>query len=206
MSMVSPGVLIGHVFVIIAIAIFVPLERMWRWRWREVSDGSTAALAGGGAYRSGGEVPRFRRRAPTELLVAAFLALLLGELFIPLALVSVFALLSIFIFPVLFFTLLFLVPSLAATGKLFLAGLSLLRRDLPAYDRARSAARWSLAVSIVYLAMIAPLVGASFCRGTLHADALWPIGMALTGIVEARLLFRVARKWKQALSTEPSVL
>ncbi len=114
------------------------LGRRWRWRWQEVQDGEAPAHAAAIVYREAGTVPTYLREAPPMVRAAAFTSLMFGGLLVPLLVVCALGLF--------FFGLgLVLVPILISAGKLYRAGLLLLRREpRTAYFAARNAAFWSL--------------------------------------------------------------
>jgi hypothetical protein len=197
---------VASLFVGCAVATYLQLERAWRWQWREVNDGSVAVLVGGGAYRSGGKVPRFRERAPADVRLAAFFALLVGQLFVPCALVAAtglfFALLGFG--SVLAMLALLMIPSLAAAAKLYRAGLSLLHRDPRlAYFRARDAADWTLVVGGVVAALMTALAICTRSGSSHDTPRSWlvVIATAILAMLEAMLLRLVTRKWEDALFT-----
>jgi hypothetical protein len=126
------------VFFAAAALPYAILEKRWRWRWQEVQTGEVPAHAGTALYRQAGQVATYLREAPPRMRFAAFSCLLFGQLLLP---GMVLATLGMF-----FFGLgMVIVPILITAGKLYRAGLLLLRREpRSAYFAARNAAYWSL--------------------------------------------------------------
>jgi hypothetical protein len=180
------------IFIACAAVAHVVVERRWRWRWREIEVGRKPAVDGGGAYRDGGDVPRFAARAPFAVRAVAFASLLLGQLFVPIVVAGTGALL-------LFGLGVLAIPALVATAKLYRAGLSLLRRDPRlAYFRARDAAAWTGWVSGAML-LIDVLAAHSFA-GIVGMRFVFIIGgIAVCGLVQTRALLWVTRRSEDAL-------
>ncbi len=124
-------------FIAAAALAYVVVEPRWRWRWREVEIGREPVRQDDGdPYRASGTVPVFLVRAPRLVRVAAYSSLLFGQLFVPGLLVAGLGL-------ALGGIGLVMIPGLIANGKLYAAGLALLRREpRVAYLRARNAAAW----------------------------------------------------------------
>ena len=163
--------------------------KRWRWRWQEVESGELPVQAGASLYREAGTVPTYLRQAPPLVRAAAFSCFLFGQLLIPYLVMSCLALF--------FFGIgLVLVPILITAGKLYRAGLMLLRREpRTAYFAARNAALWSLwCVGLGGVGCVVVLV-ANF-DPTLFAV----MALAITGVVaQALLLLRATRRYEDAL-------
>lgn len=186
---------LAAISLVCAVLPYVFVERSWRWRWREIEDGRVAADARSSVYREGGDVPRFRERAPASVRLAAFVALWCGQLFVPIAF---FGAVTLIVGGLGLLT----IPLLITCAKLYRAGLTLLHRDPRlAYFRARSAAVWSLAVNGATLAVLAALTLHWIFVDGLHLAAIWlvMITAAVTAIVSALLLLWVTKKWEDAL-------
>jgi hypothetical protein len=163
--------------------------RRWRWRWQEVTNGELPVQAGAALYREAGSVPTYLREAPPLVRAAAFSCLLFGQLLIPYLVMSCMALF--------FFGIgLVLVPILITAGKLYRAGLLLLRREpRTAYFAARNAAFWSLwCVGLGGVGCIVTLC-ANPDFGLFVAMAL---GVAVV-VAQALLLLRATRRYEDAL-------
>jgi hypothetical protein len=165
------------------------LEQRWRWRWQEVESGVVPAQAGAALYRESGSVPTYLREAPWQVRLAAFTCLLLGELLLP---GMVAATLGMF-----FFGLgMLLIPILITAGKLYRAGLLLLRREpRTAYFATRNAAWWSL---------WCVALGACGCVLTCLWNFDWTFVVvatltAMAIIAQGLLLLHVTRHWEDAL-------
>jgi hypothetical protein len=168
---------------------FFIFARRWRWRWQEVTNGEAPVHAGASLYREAGTVPTYLREAPPLVRAAAFSCLLLGQLLIPYLVIACMALF--------FFGIgLVLLPIIITAGKLYRAGLLLLRREpRTAYFAARNAAFWSLwCVGLGGFGCFVTLC-AAFDWGLLAAMVL-----AITVIVaQALLLLRATRRYEDAL-------
>ena len=200
------GSIIALLFVACAAVPYVVGERRWRWRWREVEVGRAPAVDEGGAYRDGGDVPRFATRAPASVRAVAFTSLLLGQLFVPILCAGALTLLV-------FGLGLLAIPTLVAAAKLYRAGLSLLRRDPRlAYFRARDAATWVAWVSGVTLFVAGAMLTRMSWRDlhTIVGAPLVVVGvLALAGLAQSVALRRVTRTSVEALfaaSRQPTIV
>lgn len=166
------------------------VEARWRWRWREVEHGRIPADASAGPYRAAGDVPRYYERAPGLVRVVGFGCLLLGQFVVLAALIGM-----VFIFwagvPVVAF------PLAISAGKLYRAGIALLRREpRESCFRARSAVTWAVWANgaVVVFALVARLAW--------HPPTfawLAPTIYSLVAIAHARLLHHVTRRYEDAL-------
>jgi hypothetical protein len=148
------ALLIPAIWLAAAALPYFLLERRWQWRWQEVPDGEAPAHSGAGLYREAGTVTTYLRRAPAAVRAVAFSCLLFGELVLPLGAIATVGMF--------FFGMgIALLPILITGGKLYRAGLLLIRREpRTAYFAARNAARWSLwctAVGLVLACVIMSL-------------------------------------------------
>jgi hypothetical protein len=173
----------------VAAVPYLVLEHRWRWRWQEVEDGQAPAHSGAMLYREPGSIPIFLREAPLSLRLSAFSCLLFGTLLLPgLAICA----LGLFFFGM----GLVLVPILITAGKLYRAGLLLLKREpRTAYFAARNAAAWSL--WCIAFGLIA-------CVITLYCAFDWGLlvfmaGAALTLSGQAWLMLRAVERHQDTL-------
>ncbi len=164
------------------------LEKRWRWRWQEVESGEIPAHAGTALYRESGRVPTYLREAPVAVRFAALTCLLLGQLLLP---GMVLATLGMFFFG----AGMLIIPILVTAGKLYRAGLLLLRREpRTAYFATRNAAIWSL--WCVGLGVVASVLLALELGWTLLA--VW-LPIAALIVAQALLLLSVTRRFEDTL-------
>jgi hypothetical protein len=183
------GILLAGIFFGAAALPYAVLEKRWRWRWQEVESGKISAVSGTALYREAGYVPTYMREAPQPVLLAAYSCLLLGQLLMP---GLVLATLGMFIFGL----GMVLIPILVTAGKLYRAGLMLLRREpRAAYFASRNAAWWSLACAAA--GVVASLV---VCLEAFDWTFLLVASFAFTVIIgQALLLLHVTRRYEDAL-------
>jgi hypothetical protein len=204
MAALSTAATIAAALLIAAALPYALVERRWRWRWREVERDRVPAVAGGGAYRDAGVVPRYRARAPLSLRAAGLTSLLLGQLFVPGVVAGTIG--------VAFGGLgVLTIPWLIGLAKLYRAGLSLLRRDPRlAYFRARDAAMWSLWLNGALVG--GPFVLVPLLRPSAAGFPTLPLvcleGYCLVSLLQALLVRRAIRVHEDALfaaSAQPTI-
>jgi hypothetical protein len=182
------GAIALMVFFGAALLPFFLLEKRWRWRWQEVETGAIPAQAGAVLYREPGHVPTYMRAAPTPVRLAAFSCFLFGQLLLP---GMVLATLGMF-----FFGLgMLIVPILITAGKLYRAGLLMLRREpRAAYFAARNAAWWSL--GCIALGLVGCGLVCYYAFNWLFVAIAGPLALVIIG--QAALLLHVTRRWEDA--------
>jgi hypothetical protein len=174
--------------------VLLLVERKWRWRWQEVEETRVAISATDlSPYRESGTVPVYLTRAPGLIRFCAYTCFLFGQMFVPGlclgicgAFVAGVGIVSI--------------PGLITAGKLFSAGLALLRRDpKDAYYRTREAARWALWLNgIIFVVSIVIL---SVVR---DHSFWWPLlgfmnGYGLCSVLQACLCMKATSRYEDAL-------
>ena len=173
---------------------YVLIERRWRWRWQEVEAGRVAAVAGAGVYREAGVVPRYYVAAPRLICWAAFSCLLFGQMFVPALLVGLFGLMMAGLGLV-------SIPCLITSGKLYVTGLALLRREPRlAWFRAHDAAAWVLWLNGIILAGSAVLLALP-CRPASHGAlslVAFVDSYAVLSILQALFVRYAVRRYEDA--------
>ena len=187
--------LIGLGMMAVAWIPYALVERQWRWRWREVEAGRVPAFAEGSLYREGASVPTFLSQAPASIRFAAFTCFFFGQMFVPglaLGLVGlVFGGVGVVS-----------IPGLIVAGRLWLAGLDLLRRTpRDAYWRTRSAATLALwlngtifGFSVLAAALIRPEWSSGFWGFFFFVN-----GYGLVSVTHALALLWATRRYEDAL-------
>jgi hypothetical protein len=174
---------------------FVLVERRWRWRWREVEAGRTPAFAQSSLYREGASVPVFLPRAPAAIRWAAWSCFFFGQLFVPGLALGLLGLVFGGVGVV-------SIPGLIVAGRLWLAGLDLLRRSpRDAYWRTRSAASLALwlngtifGLSLLLALLIRPGWSSGFWPGFFFVN-----GYGLLSALQALALLWTTRRYEDAL-------
>jgi hypothetical protein len=172
-----------------ALVPYLILGKRWQWRWQEVETGEMPAHANAGLYREPGRVPTFMREAPASIRAAAFTSLLFGQLVLPGLLIATMGMF--------FFGLgMLVVPILITAGKLYRAGLMLLRREpRTAYFAARNAAWWSLWCTGIGLVASMAVIYFSFSWEFVFAAAF----VAVVITAQAMLILHATQRWEDAL-------